>query len=153
MKHLFPHLFLLSAVLLWAVGVWAAPIEGVVLDPKGEPVIGASIAEPNSTHGTITDIDGHFQLDVAAGKQLVVSYVGYRSQTIRVAADKTVYTITLQEDVEVLDDVVVIGYGTQKRSDVTGSISSVSSKEIADFSSKSLAESLQACSRRYSYEG
>lgn len=143
MKHLFPHLFLLSAVLLWAVGVWAVPIEGVVLDPKGEPVIGASVAEPNTSHGTITDIDGHFQLDVAAGKQLVVSYVGYRSQTIRVAADKTVYTITLQEDVEVLDDVVVIGYGTQKRSDVTGSISSVSSKEIADFSSKSLAESLQ----------
>ena len=125
-----------------AAAVQAIQIEGVVVDSKGEPVIGASIAEPNTSNGTITDLDGHYTIDVAAGKQIVVSYVGYKSQTLKVSAGQTVYNITLQEDVEVLEDVVVIGYGTQKRSDVTGSISSVSSKEIADFSSKSLAESL-----------
>lgn len=126
-----------------AVALQAMPIEGVVTDSKGEPVIGASIAESNTGNGTITDLDGHYTLDVPAGKQIVVSYVGYKSQTLKITANQSVYNITLQEDVEVLEDVVVIGYGTQKRSDVTGSISSVSSKEIADFSSKSLAESLQ----------
>ena len=126
-----------------AVALQAMPIEGVVTDSKGEPVIGASIAEAGTSNGTITDLDGHYTLDVAAGKQVVVSYVGYKSQNIKVTANQSVYNVTLSEDVEVLEDVVVIGYGTQKRSDVTGSISSVSSKEIADFSSKSLAESLQ----------
>ena len=143
MKHIFRRVFLCMAGLAAAVALQAMPIEGVVTDSKGEPVIGASIAESNTGNGTITDLDGHYTLDVPAGKQIVVSYVGYKSQTLKITANQSVYNITLQEDVEVLEDVVVIGYGTQKRSDVTGSISSVSSKEIADFSSKSLAESLQ----------
>ncbi len=143
MKHIFRRVFLCMAGLAAAVALQAMPIEGVVTDSKGEPVIGASIAEAGTSNGTITDLDGHYTLDVAAGKQVVVSYVGYKSQTVKVTANQSVYNVTLSEDVEVLEDVVVIGYGTQKRSDVTGSISSVSSKEIADFSSKSLAESLQ----------
>ncbi|MGN1247690.1 MAG: TonB-dependent receptor plug domain-containing protein, partial [Paludibacteraceae bacterium] len=118
-------------------------IHGTILDMNGDPVVGATIVEQNTSNGTVADLDGQFTMEVEDGKTIVVSYVGYRSQHIVITARQTTYAITLQEDVEVLEDVVVIGYGTQKRSDVTGSISSVSSKEIADFSSKSLAESLQ----------
>ncbi|MBR1427092.1 MAG: TonB-dependent receptor, partial [Paludibacteraceae bacterium] len=81
-------------------------------------------------------------LDVAAGKTVVISYVGYRTQELRVSEKQESYNTRLEEDSEVLEDVVVIGYGTQKRSDVTGSISSVKAEDLADFSSKSLAESL-----------
>ncbi|WP_289490231.1 hypothetical protein, partial [Klebsiella pneumoniae] len=77
------------------------------------------------------------------GNKIVISYVGYKSQTISVTDSRTVYNVTLEEDSEVLDDVVVVGYGTQKRSDVTGAISSVSAKDIESFSTKSIAESLQ----------
>ena len=138
-----------SRVLLFVVGLLlplslsAVTIQGVVSDANGEPMIGVSVLEQNTTNGTITDIDGHYTLDIAEGKTLEVSYVGYKTQAIKIQSGKTTYDITLQEDVEVLDDVIVIGYGTQKRSDVTGSISSVSAEDIADFSSKSLAESLQ----------
>lgn len=121
----------------------AKPISGTIRDANGEPLIGASIVEDATTKGTITDIDGHFALDVAVGQTITVSSVGYLPQTLTITADREVYDLTMREDVEVLDDVVVIGYGTQRRSDVTGAISSVSSKDIADFSSKSLAESLQ----------
>lgn len=130
-------------LLILANHLCAKHITGVIKDAAGEPVIGATVVEKGTANGTVADIDGAFSLEVEDGKSIVISYVGYRSQTIIVVAGKTDYPVTLQEDVEVLDDVVVIGYGTQKRSDVTGSISSVSSKEIADFSSKSLAESLQ----------
>lgn len=130
-------------LLILANRLCAKQITGVIKDAAGEPVIGATVIEKGTANGTVADIDGAFSLEVEDGKSIVISYVGYRSQTLTVVAGKTDYSVTLQEDVEVLDDVVVIGYGTQKRSDVTGSISSVSSKEIADFSSKSLAESLQ----------
>lgn len=130
-------------LLIVANHLCAKHITGVIKDAAGEPVIGATVVEKGTANGTVADIDGAFSLEVEDGKSIVISYVGYRSQTLTVVAGKMDYPVTLQEDVEVLDDVVVIGYGTQKRSDVTGSISSVSSKEIADFSSKSLAESLQ----------
>jgi outer membrane cobalamin receptor len=97
----------------------------------------------NTTTGTVTDLDGQYQLDVEAGKKIVISYVGYKTQTISVTDSRAVYNVTLEEDSEVLEDVVVVGYGTQKRSDVTGAISSVSAKDIESFSTKSLAESLQ----------
>ena len=126
-----------------AISLSAKPISGIVVDVTGEPIVGATIVEQNTSNGTVADIDGAFTLDVEVGKNIVVSYVGFNSQTLVVQGGDVPYTITLQENVEVLEDVVVIGYGTQKRSDVTGSISSVSSKEIADFSSRSLAESLQ----------
>lgn len=135
---------LLCLCLLIATHVlYAKPITGIVKDATGETIIGANILVQNTTNGTVTDFDGAFSLDVENGSNIVVSSVGYRSQTVAITAKQTNYIIILQEDVETLNDVVVIGYGTQRRSDVTGSISSVSSKEIADFSSKSLAESLQ----------
>lgn len=126
------------------VAFWASArtISGKVLDPSGEPIIGATVKVMNQQAGTVTDLDGLFHLEVADGVTIQVSYVGYKPQQEKVSAKKTVYNFSLAEDTEVLEDVVVIGYGTQKRSDVTGAISSVKSDEIADFSSKSLAESL-----------
>lgn len=132
---------LLLLILGWQV--YAKPIEGTVSDAAGNPIIGATIVEVSTSNGTVTDIDGQFFLDVEDGKKIQISYVGYRMETITIQSGKTIYPVVLSEDTELLDDVVVIGYGTQRRSDVTGSISSVSAQDIADFSSKSLAESLQ----------
>ena len=138
----FQRLFiLLSAVCLSAV-VHAKPIRGSVYDASGEPVIGASVVVNGSTTGTVTDMDGVFALDAADGAQLTVSYIGMRAAQTAVKAGQSEYRVTLQEDTKVLEDVIVVGYGTQKRSDVTGSISSVRADDIADFSAKSLAESL-----------
>lgn len=123
--------------------VQARTIEGTVLDGTGMPIVGATVVEASTTNGTVTDLDGFFVLNIADGSKIEVSYVGYATQTIAILANQNTYTITLAEDTELLDDVIVIGYGTQRRSDVTGSISSVSAQDIADYSSKSLAESLQ----------
>lgn len=138
MRKLFSILFFLPTVIVLA----QQPITGTVTDVKGEPIIGATIVIEGSQTGTVTDLDGAFQLSVPIGRSIAVSYVGYATQSATVVAKKTTYNFVLEENTEVLKDVIVVGYGTQRRSDVTGAISSVDTKEIADFSSKSLAESL-----------
>ena len=143
MNHTLHRAICTMLLLILGWHVYAKPIEGTVSDAAGNPIIGATVVEVSTSNGTVTDIDGLFLIDVQEGKKLQISYVGYTTQTITVESGKSSYSITLVEDTELLDDVVVIGYGTQRRSDVTGSISSVSAKDIADFSSKSLAESLQ----------
>ncbi len=101
---------------------------GVIVDEKtGEPVIGASVLEEGTTNGTITDFDGNFQLNVASGAQLVISYVGYKTQNVAAAAN---LRIKLAEDSEVLDEVVVTGYTTQRKADLTGAVSAVSAKDL-----------------------
>lgn len=142
MKNYLLRFVAIGVCLLGTLVAWAKPITGKVLDATGEPVIGATIAVLGTSQGTITDFNGNFSLDVQDGQTLSVSYVGYKTVTEKVTAQTSAYSFTLVEDTEVLDDVVVIGYGTQKRSDVTGSISSVKADDIADFSAKSLAESL-----------
>ena len=137
------RVLVLSIGLISSITMFANSISGTVRDANGETIVGASVLVQNTTIGTVTDLDGQYQLDVDAGKKIVISYVGYKSQTISVTDSRTVYNVTLEEDSEVLDDVVVVGYGTQKRSDVTGAISSVSTKDIESFSTKSIAESLQ----------
>ncbi len=103
-------------------------IKGTVSDSNGETIIGASIHEKGTTTGTITDIDGNFSLTAAAGSVIVISYIGYTTQEIVAEAGKT-YRIVLQEDTEMLDEVVVIGYGSVQRKNFTGSVSRV---EVAD---------------------
>ena len=122
-------------------------IKGHVVDAAGEPVIGASVVEESTTNGTITDIDGNFSLKVSPKSMLTVSFIGYATQTVPVNG-KTSLTITLKEDTEVLDEVVVIGYGTMKKSDLTGAISSVSSKDLMKQPSPSLGAALQAKSKK-----
>lgn len=105
---------------------------GTVSDDKGESVIGASIAQKdNMLIGTITDINGNFVLDAMVGSSLLVSYMGYTSKEIKLG-NQTTLNITLVEDSKVLDEVVVVGYGTMRKRDVSTSISQVKAEEIAD---------------------
>lgn len=90
-----------------------------------EPIIGASVLEKGTTNGTITDLDGRFTLSIGKGTELIVSYVGYTTKTVKIGNQSTI-KIVLIEDTKTLDEVVVIGCGTQKKSDVSGSVTSVS---------------------------
>ncbi|MDD3358317.1 MAG: carboxypeptidase-like regulatory domain-containing protein, partial [Parabacteroides sp.] len=100
-------------------------ISGVVTDASGEPIIGANVFEKGSPmNGTITDIDGKFSIAVPVNGSLVVSYIGYETQTVAVA-DKKNFKVVLKEDSEVIGEVVVVGYGTQKKANLTGAVASV----------------------------
>lgn len=99
-------------------------ITGKVVDNNGDPVIGATIMENGTSNGTVTDIDGNFSLDVSEGATVKVSYIGHVPQTLKATGSKPL-NISLQEDLNNLDEVVVIGYGTAKRRDFTGSVASV----------------------------
>ena len=109
--------------LMMSVTSYAQGIKGTVIDENGDPVIGATISDKtNAKNATITDFDGNFTVNVQAGQIIVVSYVGYETQEV---AAKNGITIKLQPDTKVLDEVVVVGYGVQKKSSVTGAISQV----------------------------
>ena len=105
-------------------------ISGKVVDSKGESIIGANVMEKGTTNGTITDFDGNFSLNVSAKAVLQISYIGYKTQEIPASQLKAGATITLKEDTEVMDEVVVIGYGTQRKGDVTSAISSVKAEDF-----------------------
>ena len=100
---------------------------GTIVDANGEPIIGASVLEVGTSNGTITDFDGNFTLNVSNGAQLNISYVGYKPQTLAAAADMQ---IRLAEDTEVLEEVVVTGYTTQRKADLTGAVSAISAKDL-----------------------
>lgn len=117
-------------------------ITGTVIDATGMPIIGANVMVKGTTNGTITDIDGKFTLEVAKDAILQVSYIGYMNQEIPVG-NKSVLSISLQEDTQKLDEVVVIGYGTMKKSDITGAISSVSEEKIARQAVANVSTALQ----------
>lgn len=104
-------------------------ITGIVTDNDGLPVIGANIVEKGTTNGIITDIDGYFQLETAPNAVLQVSYIGYVPQTVSVSKQSNI-TIKLLEDFQNIDEVVVVGYGSVKKSDLTGSISAISAKDF-----------------------
>ena len=89
-------------------------ISGTVRDAMGEPVIGASVVEKGTTNGTVTDLDGNFSLSVSSGATLEISFIGFKTQEIKVEPGKAI-NVTLKEDTEVLDEVVVVGFGTPVR--------------------------------------
>lgn len=105
-------------------------ISGKVVDSKGESIIGANIMEKGTSNGTITDFDGNFSLNVSAKSVLQISYIGYKTQEIPVSQLKAGAVITLKEDTAVMDEVVVIGYGTQRKGDVTSAIASVKAEDF-----------------------
>lgn len=105
-------------------------ISGKVVDSKGESIIGANIMEKGTSNGTITDFDGNFSLNLSAKSVLQISYIGYKTQEIPVSQLKAGAVITLKEDTEVMDEVVVIGYGTQRKGDVTSAIASVKAEDF-----------------------
>lgn len=96
-------------------------IAGTVVDANNEPVIGANVLVKGTTNGVITDMDGKFALTVSRGAVLQISYIGYITQEIKVT-NNTTYTIRLVEDSETLEEVVVVGYGTMKKRDLTGAV-------------------------------
>ena len=110
----------------------AKKVTGCVKDALGEPIIGASVVEKGApTNGAITDFDGNFTLTVS-GNELQISYIGYLPQVVKVQSGVTSYNVTLKEDTKTLDEVVVIGYGTQKKVNLTGAVASVSTDDIKD---------------------
>ncbi|MDR1120294.1 MAG: TonB-dependent receptor [Dysgonamonadaceae bacterium] len=117
-------------------------LSGIVTDDKGEPVIGAFVVENGTKNRTVTDIDGRFKLDVSPNATLIISYLGYKTQEI-VAGKRTNISVILSEDAKVLEDVVVIGYGTMKKRDLTGAISSVKSEDLNLVSTPSIGHVLQ----------
>ena len=123
--------FLLSAMLLLVCGIAGAQkieVSGTVTDSNGETVIGATVMEKGTTNGTVTDFDGNFKFQTNAGATVVVSYVGYNN--VEMSAGQNL-KITLKEDAAELNEVVVTGYTTQRKADLTGAVSVVSVDEIA----------------------
>lgn len=117
-------------------------VQGVVKDQTGETVIGASVMEKGTTNGTIAGIDGDFSLNMSPNGTLVVSFVGYKTQEVQVKGQKQLQVV-LSEDAEMLDEVVVIGYGTMKKSDLTGAVSSIGNKDIKDSPVSNLGQAIQ----------
>ena len=117
-------------------------ITGKVVDVNGEPIIGANIIEVGTTNGTVTDIDGNFSLKVADNATIRISYIGYLEQEINTAG-KTSFNITLVEDTQALEEVVVIGYGVVRKSDLTGSVASLKSDDLAKMATFSPISALQ----------
>ena len=117
-------------------------VSGKVVDENGEPVIGATVLEVGTNNGVITDFDGNFSISLKNGANINVSYIGYNTQTINIINDKPL-SIILKEDSELLDEVVVIGYGVQKKSDITGSVSSVKTSELLSAPTSSTVQALQ----------
>ncbi len=133
-------------ILLCFTSLWgfsqSISVQGVVKDKNGEEIIGASVLEKGTTNGTITDFDGNFTMNASDGVTLVISYIGYKTQEVIVQGDKALI-ITLEEDLKTLEEVVVIGYGTARRSDVTGSIASVGSEKLREVPATNISYALQ----------
>lgn len=131
----------LLSILLNASAVWAQDVTGRVTDDQGEPLPGATVQIKGTHHGTSTDIDGNFSISAKKGDNLLVSYVGYDPQTIKIT-DSSIYNIKLKSASSELDDLVVVGYGVQKKVNLTGSVASVDYSKEAE--SRPIATTAQA---------
>lgn len=138
-----PRTFLMLVLILIGTSVFAQTkqVTGVVKDATGETVIGASVVEKGTTNGVITDFDGVFKLTVSENAVLQISYIGYQTQEVKVAG-KTTLDITLREDTEMLEEVVVVGYGAQKKESVIGAISQVTSKDLLSTPSANISQAI-----------
>ena len=121
----------------------SAALNGTVVDAAGEPIIGANVLQKGTTNGTITDFDGKFTLNVPAKAVITVTYIGYKTQEITLQPGQKNIKITLQEDTETLEEVVVVGYGTMKKSDLSGASVSMNEKALKGSIITNLDQSLQ----------
>lgn len=117
-------------------------VTGAITDSKGEPIIGANVMVKGSTNGTITDVDGHFSLEVTDNSILQISYIGYLALDVAVG-NKTSLNIVIHEDTQKLDEVVVVGYGTQKKVNLTGAVEQVTSEVFENRSVPNVTQALQ----------
>ena len=122
-------------------------VSGIVLDEKGEPVIGANVMVKGTTNGTVTDMDGKFVLSVPQDASLLISYIGYMDRTVLVG-DSSEISVRLSENTQALEEVVVVGYGTQKKVNLTGSVSSVKFDE--ELANRPITDASQALSGKVS---
>lgn len=135
-------IMLYFAIVLQIIGQNNQILKGKVIGINNEPLIGATIREIGTDRGTVTNIDGDFSLPITLGSQIQISYVGYKTQIITITSyDEMV--IKLEEDRQLLDEVVVVGYGTQKRINLTGAVTSISSKELEGKPVVNVVEALQ----------
>ncbi|SHK86139.1 SusC/RagA family TonB-linked outer membrane protein [Xylanibacter ruminicola] len=127
-----------------AIGAYAQnKVTGTVVDAQGEPIIGASVVVKGTSNGTITDLDGKFTVsNVPAKGSLEVSYVGYKTQVLAIAG-KSQFNVTLEEDRQLLDEVVVVGYGVQRKSDVTGALAHMDAKELTNMPVSNALQAMQ----------
>ena len=123
-----------------AVAQQTAKIKGTILDQNGEPIIGANVLVKGTTNGTITDFDGNYELDAPVGSTLVVSFIGYKTIEVKATAEKQ--TIKLAEDTETLDEVIVVGYTTQRKESLTGAMTTVKSDKLKDVTTPSVENML-----------
>lgn len=141
-ERILQFLWLLVMVCLpvtaWAQGMVTAT--GTVIDANGDPMIGCTVQLKGSSVGTVTDLDGHFQLKVPEGKMLVFSFIGYKAKEMKAAK---LMKVKMEEDAHMLDEVVAIGYGTMKRSDLTGSVVSVKAEDMGVASAATVDQMLQ----------
>ena len=117
-------------------------ITGTVVDEQGEPVIGANVVEKGTTNGVITDIDGKFSMNVAENGSLEISYLGYATQSVNTKG-KTNFPIALKEDSHSLEEVVVVGYGTQKKLNLTGSVEIIGGEKLENRPVTTVSQALQ----------
>ncbi|WP_242387167.1 TonB-dependent receptor [Parabacteroides goldsteinii] len=120
----------------------SSTIRGKVIDTNGDPVIGANIVEKGTTNGTTTDVEGNFSINAKSGSTLVITFIGYVREEVKANAGRRM-EIILQEDSETLEEVVVVGYGTMKKADLTGSVATVGSEVIEDRPLTNLGAGLQ----------
>ncbi|MDR0546594.1 MAG: SusC/RagA family TonB-linked outer membrane protein, partial [Dysgonamonadaceae bacterium] len=118
-------------------------VSGTVADAQGEPLIGVNIQQKGKTAGTISDLDGKFSIKVDENAILNVSYLGYATQEIKVNGQQQTLAVVMKEDLQLLDEVVVVGFGTQKRRDIVGAISSVSAKDVQASGQTNILAALQ----------
>jgi outer membrane receptor protein involved in Fe transport len=116
-------------------------VKGVIFDETNLPLIGATIQVKGGQSGAATDLDGKYSIQAPKNGTLVISYIGYKTQEIKIQG-KTSINVTLMPDNQTLDEVVVVGYGTMKKSDLTGSVASVSQKNVEGFKTSSVMEAL-----------
>ncbi|MBR1388145.1 MAG: TonB-dependent receptor [Prevotella sp.] len=137
------HLKLLFLLLFAPLGVMAQNLitaSGSIVDSSGEPMIGCTVQQKGGTGGVVTDLDGNFKLQVPKNAVLVFSFIGYKTQELKAAAGMKV---VMKEDSHVMDEVVVVGYGTMKRSDITGSVVSVKAEDMQQTSASTMDQMLQ----------
>jgi len=135
-------LLLISILTLFATGAWAQVVKGIVKDQAGDAILGATVKVVGTSTGTVTDGNGNFSINVGDKTTLSISYVGYVTQTVNVAGKSNV-NIILNEDNTTLSDVVVVGYGTMKKSDVSGSVATINKEQMERKVPTNIAQALQ----------
>ena len=126
-----------------AVAQQTIKVKGQVVDQTGEPLIGATVRVKGAQSGSVTDLDGNFEIDAASNATLVVSYVGYKDREIAVRGRAVIEQIQMESDDNVLEQVVVVGYGTQKKADLTGAVSVVNAEELKRVSNSNISTMLE----------